>query len=62
MEEMTYKKAVEELERIVSKMQADDCDIDSLSALTSRSLELLKFCREKLFKTEEEVKKCLDEN
>ena len=29
--EMTYGKAVAELEAIVAKMQADNCDIDSLA-------------------------------
>lgn len=61
MEEKTYSTAVRELENIVAKMQSDECDIDSLSAYTSRALELLKYCREKLFKTDEEVKKCLEE-
>lgn len=60
-EEKTYASAMQELEAIVAKMQSDQCDIDSLSAYTSRALELLKFCREKLFKTDEEVKKCLAE-
>lgn len=61
MEEKTYKSAMQELEEIVAKMQSDECDIDSLSAYTSKALELLKFCRAKLFKTDEEVKKCLEE-
>ena len=58
--EMTYGKAVEELESIVAKMQSDNCDIDSLAAYTSRALELLKFCKKKLFTTDQEVKKCLE--
>lgn len=58
--EMTYSAAVAELEAIVAKMQGDNCDIDSLAGYTSRALELLKFCKEKLFKTDEEVKKCLE--
>lgn len=59
-DEMTYTKAMLELEGIVTKMQSEDCDIDSLAGYTSRALELLKFCREKLFVTDQEVKKCLD--
>lgn len=58
---MKYTEALAELEAIVAKMQSDNCDIDSLSAMTARSLELLKFCKEKLLKTDEEVKKCLEE-
>lgn len=61
MEERTYKDAVMELENIVHKMESDNCDIDQLSAYTSKALELLKFCKERLFKTNEEVEKCLEE-
>ena len=62
MEEIkSYKEAVEELEAIVRQMQSPDCDIDKLSGYTSRALTLLKYCKEKLFKTEEEVKKTLAE-
>lgn len=44
----------------MAKMQSDECDIDSLAGYTSRALELLKFCKEKLFTTDREVKKCLE--
>ncbi len=59
-EDMKYSDAIAELEAITMKMQSPECDIDSLAALTSRALELLKFCKEKLFKTDTEVKKCLE--
>lgn len=59
-EPLSYSKAIAELEAIVAKMQSDECDIDSLAGYTSRALELLKFCKEKLFKTDQEVKKCLE--
>ena len=61
MDERTYKSAVIELEEIVRKMESDSCDIDQLSAYTTKALELLKFCKERLFKTNEEVEKCLAE-
>ncbi|MCH5239324.1 MAG: exodeoxyribonuclease VII small subunit [Muribaculaceae bacterium] len=60
MEELTYTKAIQELEAIVAKMQSDNCDIDALTGLTKRAAELIKFCREKLFTTDEEVKKCIE--
>ncbi len=59
--EMTYSAAIAELEKIVKEMQSDSCSIDNLSALTSRSLELLKFCKSKLQTTDEELKKILVE-
>lgn len=60
MEDMTYSKAMSELEAIVAKMQSDTCDIDSLAGYTTRALQLLKYCKEKLFTTDQEVKKCLE--
>ncbi len=59
-QQLSYGKAIAELETIVAKMQSDDCDIDSLAGYTSRALELLKYCKEKLFTTDQEVKKCLE--
>lgn len=56
---LTYSEAVAELEKIVREMQSDSCSIDNLSALTSRSLALLKVCKEKLQSTDEELKKIL---
>lgn len=61
MEEIkSYKEAVNELEQILRKMQSPDCDIDMLSEYTKRALSLLKFCKEKLMKTDEEVKRTLE--
>lgn len=60
-EPKTYNEAVKELEGILARMESDECDIDSLSQLTARALELLKFCKDRLFKTDKEVEKCLAE-
>lgn len=57
----SYKAAIAELEEILARMESDQCDIDSLSGYTARALELLKFCKERLFKTDQEVEKCLAE-
>lgn len=59
--EMTYSEALARLEDIVRKMQSPDCDIDHLSEYTADALALLKFCRGKLTRTDEEVKRCLAE-
>lgn len=58
---MTYTQAVSELEQLVGRMQREDCDIDQLSGYTARALELLKICKEKLFRADEDVKRCLEE-
>ena len=59
-EQLSYASAIAEVEQIVAKMQSDNCDIDSLSGYTTRAMELLKYCKQKLFTTDEEVKKCLE--
>lgn len=56
----SYNQAIQELESILNKMQSPDCDIDKLSEYTARALKLLKYCKEKLTKTDEEVKKTLE--
>lgn len=58
---MTYSSAMKELEEIVQKLQRPDCEIDQLCDLTRRSTELIKFCKEKLTKTDEDLVKLLDE-
>ena len=60
-EKLTYAEAVKELEEIVARMQSENCDIDKLSAYTRRAIELLRFCRERLTATDEEIQKCLEE-
>ncbi len=57
----SYSQAIAELNAIVAKMQSDNCDIDTLAAQTSRSLQLLKYCKEKLQKTDTELKRLLEE-
>ena len=57
----TYSEAIRELEAIVRKMQSDDCDIGNLARYTARSLQLLKFCKERLTLTDTELSKLLKE-
>ena len=59
--EMKYEKAVSELEEIVDKMERDELDIDQLSEQMKRAKVLVKLCKDKLTKTDEEIKKLLSE-
>ncbi|MBD5218170.1 MAG: exodeoxyribonuclease VII small subunit [Bacteroidales bacterium] len=54
-----YSEAMKQLEEIVAKMQAEDCDIDRLSEYTTRAMLLLQSCKERLLKTDEEIQKCI---
>ena len=60
-EEMKYEQAVSELEEIVDKMERDELDIDQLSEQLKRAKVLVKLCKDKLTKTDEEIKKLLSE-
>lgn len=59
--EMKYEEAVAQLEAIVEKMENDELDIDQLSEQLKRAKELVKLCKNKLTKTDEEIKKLLSE-
>ena len=57
---LTYEKALAELEQILRAMQSDQCDIDKLASMTKRATELLAACRSKLTATESELREILD--
>ena len=60
--EIKYEEAVTLLEEIVDKMENDELDIDQLSDQLKRAKELVKLCKDKLTKTDEEIKKLLSED
>lgn len=57
--EIKYETALAELQEIVHKMENDELDIDQLSDQLKRAQELIKFCKDKLTKTDEDIKKIL---
>lgn len=57
---MKYEEALKELETIVRKMENDELDIDTLSEQLKRAQLLIKLCKDKLTKTDDEIKKILD--
>ncbi|HIW44528.1 MAG TPA: exodeoxyribonuclease VII small subunit [Candidatus Prevotella stercoripullorum] len=59
MKETTYEAAIKQLEDIVSKMENDELDIDSLSQQLKTAQRLIKLCKDKLAKTDEEITKIL---
>ncbi|EKC46397.1 Exonuclease VII, small subunit, partial [human gut metagenome] len=61
-EGMKYEQAVRELEEIVDRMENDELDIDQLSEQLKRAKTLVKLCKDKLTKTDEEIKKLLSED
>jgi exodeoxyribonuclease VII small subunit len=60
-DKINYESAVKELEEIVRKMENDQLDIDSLTEQLKRAQQLVKICKDKLTKTDEEIKQILEE-
>ncbi len=56
-EQLTYESAFAELQQIVRDLQDEAVGIDELSAKIARAAELVRFCRERLRVTEEEIGK-----
>ena len=55
-----YEKAVSQLEEIVQKMESGELDIDMMSTELKKAQQLIKLCKDKLTKTDEEIKKILE--
>lgn len=58
--ELKYEQAYAELQAIVRKMENDELDIDQMSDQLKKAQELIKICRDKLTKTDEEIQKLLN--
>lgn len=57
----SYNEAVEKLRKIVADIENGDLDVDILSEKVKEATRLIKLCKEKLYKADEEVKKVLEE-
>ncbi len=55
-----YEEAMRQLQEIVRKMENDELDIDQMSEQLKKAQELIKICRDKLTKTDEEIQKLLN--
>jgi len=58
--EQTYGEAMQELQDIMSRMENDDLDVDILLEEVKKAAVLIKFCKDKLQKTNVEIQKILD--
>ena len=56
-ENMKYEEAMAQIETIVHKMENNELDIDELAAQLKTAQRLIKFCKDRLTKTEEELSK-----
>ncbi len=59
--EIKYEQALTQLEEIVVQMENDELNIDELGEQLKKAQKLVKLCKDKLTKTDEEIKKILTE-
>lgn len=57
----TYNEAIRKLREIVSDIESNELDVDILSEKVKEATRLIKLCKDKLFKADEDVKKILEE-
>ena len=58
---ISYNEAMTEIEEILDKIENEELDVDELAEKVKRVSALLKICKDKLQKTNEEVEKILKE-
>lgn len=59
-EKISYEASLQEIEEILEKIENGNLDVDELAGKVSRVTELLKICRDKLHRTENQIDKILD--
>lgn len=59
--EMKYEEALVRLEQIVSSLERNETDLDSLADRLKEAQRLLSFCKGRLEQTEAEINKMLED-
>ncbi len=49
------------LEQIVARMENNELDLDTMSEELKKAQQLIKLCKDKLTKTDQEIRKLLNE-
>jgi exodeoxyribonuclease VII small subunit len=58
---VSYNEAMAEIEEILEKIENEELDVDELAEKVKRVSVLLKMCKDKLHKTNEQVEQVLKE-
>jgi len=58
---VSYNEAMAEVEEILEKIENEELDVDDLAEKVKRVSILLKICKDKLMKTNEQVEQILKE-
>jgi exodeoxyribonuclease VII small subunit len=58
---ITYNGAFIELQEILKQIENGEPDVDELTEKVRKAAELIKICKSKLYETETEIEKILDD-
>ena len=59
--DLKYEEAMATLEQIVARMENNELDLDTMSEELKKAQQLIKLCKDKLTKTNHEIRKILNE-
>lgn len=59
--ETKYEMAISQLEEIVERLENNQLGIDEMTAQLKKAQQLIKLCKDRLAKTDEEIQKILGE-
>ena len=59
--DLKYEEAMATLEQIVTRMENNELDLDTMSEELKKAQQLIKLCKDKLTKTDQEIRKLLNE-
>ena len=59
--DLKYEEAMATLEQIVARMENKELDLDTMSEELKKAQQLIKLCKDKLTKTDQEIRKLLNE-
>lgn len=60
-ENINYTEAFSQLQEIVAEIESGEISVDELAIKVKIATELIKICRKKLYSTEEDVNKILED-
>jgi exodeoxyribonuclease VII small subunit len=59
--ELSFSEAMEELERVLRRIEGDEIDVDQLGRELGRAAKLLEVCRKKIRRAEVEVRQIVEQ-
>jgi len=59
--ELSFSEAMEELERVLRRIDGDEIDVDQLGRELGRAAQLLEICRRKIRRAEVEVRQIVEQ-